>query len=304
MPLFMIGLFALSSTRGSTHTSVKHVTRESIREDARGNTKTITRTTTRSTTRLNDARGNTSNPGSARVAFIYWFGVLALAILAHGWIVTNMIPDSEGRGWDNGLIGGAKYWMPNYNVVGMFAQYCIGVLTAGFIAYRRREIRDLEPNQQRSVIFDRVAITAGILALGLMFVFRNTDDYFFSLGAQPYAFPTFAILVALALACTPFSRSFRNILDNSFFKYTAKLSFGLYIWHYPILEVMRLLHNYNFRYFGIDDVWHWAALCSFALIAAYSLASWSYTHIESPFLQSVEREKKASSSLKKLQTTA
>ena len=308
MPLFMIGLFAISGTRGSTHTTVKHTTKETVREDARGTTKTITRTTTRSTTKLNNAnketRDSSSNPGSARVAFIYWFGVLALAILAHGWIVTNMIPDSEGRGWDNGLIGGAKYWMPNYNVVGMFAQYCIGVLTAGFIVYRRREIRDLEPNQQRSVIFDRIAITAGILALGLMFVLRNSDDYFLSLGAQPYAFPTFAILVALVLACTPFSRSFRFILDNTFFKYTAKLSFGLYIWHYPILEVMRLLHNYNFKYFGIDDVWHWAALCSFALIAAYSLASWSYTHIESPFLRNIESEKKASSSTKKLQTTA
>jgi ABC-type glycerol-3-phosphate transport system permease component/peptidoglycan/LPS O-acetylase OafA/YrhL len=307
MPLFMIGLFALSrflaGTRGGTHTTVKHVTRESVREDARGTTKTITRSTTRSTTKLNNAQGTVSNPGSARVAFIYWIGVLILAILAHGWIVTNMIPDSEGRGWDNGLIGGAKYWMPNYNVVGMFAQYCIGVLTAGFIAYRRRELRNLEPNQQRSLIFDRVAITAGILALGLMFVLRNSDDYFLSLGAQPYAFPTFAILVALVLGCTPFSRSFRNILDNTFFKYTAKISFGLYIWHYPILEVMRLLHNWQFKYFGISDVWHWMALCSFALIAAYSLASWSYTHIESPFLRNIEREKKASSSLKKSTVT-
>jgi ABC-type glycerol-3-phosphate transport system permease component/peptidoglycan/LPS O-acetylase OafA/YrhL len=307
MPLFMIGLFALSRTlagaRGGTHTTVKHVTRESVREDARGTTKTITRTTTRSTTKLNTARDSSNNPGSARVAFIYWIGVLALAILAHGWIVTNMIPDREGRGWDYGLIGGAKFWMPNYNVIGMFAQYCIGVLTAGFIAYRRREIRDLEPNQQRSLIFDRIAISAGILALGLMFALRNSDDYFLSLGAQPYAFPTFAILVALVLACTPFSRSFRFILDNTFFKYTAKLSFGLYIWHYPILEVMRLLHNYDFKYFGISDVWHWAALCSFALIAAYSLASWSYTHIESPFLRNIEHEKKAGSSLKKPSVT-
>ena len=217
--------------------------------------------------------------------------------LAHGWIVTNMIPDSEGRGWDNGLIGGAKYWMPNYNVIGLFAQYCIGVLTAGFIAYRRREIRDLE--QTRHVIFDRIAITAGILALALMFALRNSDDYFLSLGAQPYAFPTFAILVALVLACTPFSRSFRFVLENTFFKYTAKLSFGLYIWHYAILEVMRIFHNSSFGYFGISNVWQWAALCGFALIAAYSIASWSYTHIESPFLRNIEREKKAGSSLKK-----
>jgi peptidoglycan/LPS O-acetylase OafA/YrhL len=77
----------------------------------------------------------------------------------------------------------------------------------------------------------------------------------------------------------------------------------LYIWHYPILEVMRLLHNYDFKYFGISDVWHWAALCSFALIAAYSLASWSYTHIESPFLRNIEHEKKAGSSLKKPSVT-
>jgi ABC-type glycerol-3-phosphate transport system permease component/peptidoglycan/LPS O-acetylase OafA/YrhL len=299
MPIFMIGLFALTSARENIQTTIKHTTRERTREDARGTTKTITRTITRSTTKLNTARGTTSNPGSAPFAFAYWIGVLALAILAHGWIVTNMIPDSEGRGWDHGLIGGAKFWMPNYNVIGMFAQYCIGVLTAGFIAYRRREIRDLEPSQHRNVIFDRIAIIAGVLALALMFVLRNSDDYFISLGAQPYAFPTFAILVALVLGCTPFSKSFRHVLDNTFFKYTAKLSFGLYIWHYPILEVMRIFHNSSFTYFGISDVWQWLALCSLALIAAYSIAIWSYTHIESPFLRSVEREKKARSSLKK-----
>jgi peptidoglycan/LPS O-acetylase OafA/YrhL len=293
MPIFMVGLFGLSSILRPTN--IKRTVHESTRIDAQGTRHVVTRTLTKRTKRITE--------GNASFAFAYWIGVLILTVIAHGWIVKNMVPDSFERSWEYGNIGGAKVWIPNFNPIGMFTQYCIGVLCAGFIAFQQRKMRHLEPKAQRRVFFDWMAVIAFLFALALLFTLRFSPDYTFSFGVQPYAFPTFAILVAVVLGCTPFSRYFRWIIDNTFTRYTAKISFGLYIWHFIILELMRIFHNPMFHYFGIDDFWHWVMLCSFALMAAYSLASWSYTHIESPFLRNIEHEKKASSSLKKSSVT-
>ena len=93
------------------------------------------------------------------------------------------------------------------------------------------------------------------------------------------------------LAVTPFTTWAKNIIDNRFTRYTAKISFGLYIWHYPILELVRLLHNNDYKYFGISSFGYWAVLTAVILGLAYGMASLSYTHIESPFLKEVGRRK-------------
>ena len=36
-----------------------------------------------------------------------------------------------GYGWENGLTGGARVWMPLFNTVGFFAMFAIGALAAG-----------------------------------------------------------------------------------------------------------------------------------------------------------------------------
>jgi peptidoglycan/LPS O-acetylase OafA/YrhL len=120
---------------------------------------------------------------------------------------------------------------------------------------------------------------------------RHANEFAFSLGSQPYAFPFFAVLIGTVLAATPFSTWAKNIIDNRFTRYTAKISFGLYIWHYPTLELVRLLHNDNYKYFGISSFGYWAMLTAVVLILAYWVASLSYTHLESPFLKEIRRVK-------------
>jgi len=40
----------------------------------------------------------------------------------------------DGKGWDKGLVGGAKEWLPYWNVVSFFSQFLIGALAALIIA--------------------------------------------------------------------------------------------------------------------------------------------------------------------------
>jgi peptidoglycan/LPS O-acetylase OafA/YrhL len=274
---------------------IRTVTRHATRTTARGTTQ-ITTTTRSVTTRhhktrdLESARAN--QPGSPALAFAYWGAALAVTVLAHGWIVTHLIPDSDGRGWDHGLIGGAKFWMPNYNPVGLFAQYSIGVITAGLIAYRQRLLKlGRTTLPARHGRFDLTLILAGIAAVWLLWNLRHADEFGFSLGRQPYAFPFFAILVALMLYAAPFSVRAYKLLDNPFARLTARISFGLYIWHYPILELVRLLHNPDYKYFGIASLPEWFTISAFVLGTAYWIASLSYRHIEAPFLRETGRRK-------------
>ncbi len=298
MPALMIGLFALARVnlaRGNRAglvrvRQIRTVTRHATRTTARGTTETTTtiRSVTTRNHKIDTARAD--QPGSPALAFAYWGAAFLLTVLAHGWIVTHLVPDSDGRGWDHGLIGGAKFWMPNYNPVGLFAQYAIGVITAGLIAYRQRLLklgRTTLPARHRR--FDLTLTLAGIAAVLVLWNLRHADEFGFSLGRQPYAFPFFAILVALILYAAPFSVTAYKLLDNPFTRYTARISFGLYIWHYPILELVRLLHNPDYKYFGIASLPEWFAISAFVLGMAYWIASLSYRHIEAPFLRETGR---------------
>ncbi|MFC3831932.1 MULTISPECIES: acyltransferase family protein [Deinococcus] len=217
------------------------------------------------------------------LAFAWWLGIFAVTLLVHQWILTHLVPDAEGRGWQYGVTGGSKYWVPNYNPVGLYGHYLLGVLAAGVIAWRTRSGRvTARWNDALAVL-----LIAGIA--GLLYATRHAPEFSFSVGRQPYFFPTFPLLVAALLATLPFTRFLGEWLDRPL-RTTARLSFGLYIWHYLILELIRVLHNPRFAYFGIDDLGTWALTSAAALALAYWAASLSYRHIEEPFLRGMHRK--------------
>lgn len=217
------------------------------------------------------------------LAFAWWLGILGLTLLAHRWIVTHLIPGPEERGWQYGIIGGAKSWMPNYNPVGFYGQYLLGVLAAGVIAWRTSR------GAAARVWNDVLAVLLIIAVFGTLWGLRHTPEFGFSLSRQPYFYPLFPGLVALLLATLPFTRRVGRLLDRPFVRYTARISFGLYIWHYLILELMRLLHNPAFTYFGMDRLGSWGLTSLVGLGLAYWAATLSYKHIEEPFLRGTGR---------------
>jgi ABC-type glycerol-3-phosphate transport system permease component/peptidoglycan/LPS O-acetylase OafA/YrhL len=216
---------------------------------------------------------------SFRTGLLFWFGILAVVLIAHQLIIKDLIPDSVNRGWEFGLIGGAKSWMPNYNAIGMFGHYILGVMAAGVIV----KLRSRE--QLAKWGFDLLALAALVGMIALLWTTRFNAGAFFSLGNQPYFYPAFPLLIAIMLATLPFSRVLGRLFDNPFARYTAKLSFGLYIWHFLILEIIRLTYNPAFVYFGISTPTEHLTISITALVLAYITAAMSYRFIEEPFLR-------------------
>ena len=164
---------------------------------------------------------------------VLWLVVIGLALLAH-WVFVAYYPiDNVRRGWDYGLIGGAKFWMPRYNPFGFFAMFAIGALAAG-VQVRWARLRHWG--------FDLLAL-AGI-GLGIWVIAgllaSKADPSGFGLLGVPYSFPWFQLCVALVLAAAPSSVLVGKLLDNPLSRYVATISFGIYVWHYVVLELVRV----------------------------------------------------------------
>ena len=215
------------------------------------------------------------------LAWLYWLGVMGLVLALNQVVVTYVVPENVNRGWQYGIVGGAKFWMPQYNPVGFFAQYILGIFAAGFIAWWKTR------QGKRHWLFDIVSLLS-LVSLVLLLWWRRyppEPDMRFSFQGQPYFFPLFPGLVAVLLATLPFSLLTGQLMDNPFARYTAKVSFGLYVWHYLLLELIRLLYDDKWSYFGIKTLPVHVAFSITALALSYGVATLSYYFIEKPFLR-------------------
>ncbi|MGO7961739.1 hypothetical protein AB9E07_35360, partial [Rhizobium leguminosarum] len=67
---------------------------------------------------------------STYLARFAWLCVIKGVLLANVLILTLFTLDDIERGWQYGLQGGAKEWMPRYNQIGFFAVFALGALAA------------------------------------------------------------------------------------------------------------------------------------------------------------------------------
>lgn len=217
-----------------------------------------------------------------RIGFGYWLAAFALVIAVNQWVVTTFVPGEDGRGWEFGLVGGAKQWMPDYNPVGFFGHFAIGILAAGVMAAWQ-----VHHGGRRSWWFDLGALgaLAGIAALVWLKRQPVELDNTFSLQRQPYWFPTLAVLVGGLLACLCYSRVMGRLADNPFARYTAKVSFGLYIWHHLVMFIVQQEVEPDFVYAGIVDPWRHLEISLLVIVLSYLVATVSWHVVERPVLE-------------------
>lgn len=218
-----------------------------------------------------------------RIALSYWAGVFALVIAVNQWIVTTLVPSEVGRGWQYGNLGGAKEWMPSYNPVGFFGHFATGVVAAALIA-----VWQVRRGGERRWTFDVLAGGAFAATFTLIWLFRDPPEPLYrpNFQGQPYLFPVFAALVALVLVGLAHSRVLGRLVDNRFARYTATVSFGIYIWHYLVLHLFSRMTKGEFEYYGITDPWRHLALSLGVLAVTYAVASASWFWLERPALRS------------------
>lgn len=161
-----------------------------------------------------------------------WLAVIAAALAAHWLFQTYVRVDPLRKGWEYGLQGGAKTWMPWFNPFSFFAIFATGALAAGL---------QVAIAGFRSAFFDVIALAA--MAASGWIIWSNGMEgggEFYGWLRVPYQFPIFPLLTGLALATAPGGLVMGRLLDNPPIAWLARISFGIYVWHYVVLELVRL----------------------------------------------------------------
>lgn len=208
----------------------------------------------------------------ARVA---WVGVIALAIGAQLLIITYLVPDAYQRGWEFGSVGGAKFWWPNFNPIAFYAMFTIGILAAG-VQVRLAALR--------SGWFDLVAVVG--LAMATTSIALNVPQFdAFGFANIPYAFPWFPLGVAMILVGVPGAVALPRVTDVKPIAYVARVSYGLYVWHYLLMEIVRLAWRPDYIYWGMTDVTAWSLISVGVVAVSFLIATASYTFMEEPVIR-------------------
>ncbi|WP_196598577.1 acyltransferase family protein [Pectinatus frisingensis] len=216
-------------------------------------------------------------------AVFYWILALITVLLINNVIQIYCQPDDINRGWQYGIVGGAKYWMPNYNPIGFFAQYMLGIAAAGITIWLERASK-IRGYMQKHNLFDILSLLGISTYIIMLFFFSTIPEFAISMQNQPYHYPLFSGCAALIITVMPLSKHIGHLFDNPFFSYTAKISFGLYIWHY--IFVAAIFYSGATR--GTGNITDWFIGSLVVIIAAYTVASLSWFLLEKPILDRVK----------------
>lgn len=212
------------------------------------------------------------------------FAIIAMAVwifalqLLNPVIINNFMTDDKLKGWQYGLIGGAKQWLPYWNIGSFFTQFLCGSLAALIIITLRSR------GKIKSRTFDLLFIIFAIAAIWLValrLVPGAPDDF----TKQPYLAPFYAILMAGAIVSASFSSQIYRLLDNKLFSWIAKLSFSIYLWHMFIIEIIQRKFLEKYLYYGLTDSLQWVFISAIVLIVSILIAATSWRLLESPVLK-------------------
>jgi peptidoglycan/LPS O-acetylase OafA/YrhL len=209
-------------------------------------------------------------------ARLAWLGVIAVVLVLH-WLVVQWAPiDEVERGWDHGLVGGAKAWMPRFNPIGFFAIFALGALAAG-VQVRLAALRHW--------VFDLLGLLAVAAAGWLMAAHVGGLTEGFGFLGIPYGYPWMPLAIGVALVALPSSVLSGRLLDNRVSRFVAEISFGIYIWHFLIIGLMARLLPPSFQTGGEGgwSIWLWSS--AVAITLSVVVATLSFHLLEQPMVR-------------------
>lgn len=207
---------------------------------------------------------------------LLWVLVLGLALAAH-WLFMMLYPiDEARRGWEFGLVGGAKFWMPRYNPFAFFAMFAIGAWAAGL------QVMWLK---SRSFVFDLIALVAMAWIVERLAARLPLGwDDLYGLGI-PYDFPWFVLPLGVFLAVSPSTILLGRVLDNPAIRYVARISFGIYIWHYLLLEAVQTFLFPELALWTATDQTSFTVGIAAVTLSSVIAAHLSYEWLEAPVIR-------------------
>lgn len=209
-------------------------------------------------------------------ARLAWIGVIGLVLALH-WMVVQWAPiDEVERGWNHGLVGGAKAWMPRFNPIGFFGIFALGALAAGV---------QVKLASLRHWAFDLVGVLAVIGAGWVMAAHIGGLNEGFGFLDIPYGYPWMPLAIGVALVALPSSVLAGRLLDNRVSRFIAEISFGIYIWHFLVIGLMARLLPPAFRTNdeGGWTIWLWSSAGAIAI--SFVVATISFYALERPMVR-------------------
>ena len=206
-----------------------------------------------------------------------------LQIVVNPWVIETFMTSEDGKGWDKGLVGGAKEWLPYWNINSFFSQFLVGAIAALIIA------RLGKATKPASSFFDfagAALLVAAIVVVGVRLIPGAPD----SLTKQAYLSPIYAIIMAAALICIAMSRHAYKLIDNPLFVWVSKVSFGVYLWHQVVQNILQRSFKESYVYFGITDLGEWTRLSLLVIVLAVAIATLSWYLFEKPILQKARKK--------------
>jgi peptidoglycan/LPS O-acetylase OafA/YrhL len=217
------------------------------------------------------------------IEFCFYLLLPVLAFLLHprSWIVLLLLALVETQIYRHLMFDPAAD-VPHKVVVleqlpGRLDQFVFGMLAA--YAYGRASVADRLPDARTADLLFVLGI-AGIVTM-LTLAHLNNETYWQGHWLLFVWHGVVGAAVALMLfAGAAGSRIARELFDNRPLRYLGLISFGVYLWHYPILHWLSSAHAFD-RVSGYRLPW----MLPIALLLSCLVADVSYRLIERPLLR-------------------
>lgn len=216
---------------------------------------------------------------SLRAGRLVTLGALLLVLAAQAVVVATVPPPTPPAN-ASGLVRLAAAWLPERSPLGLLPHLLVGVLAASFVAARA----DDPPRGRGGDLLALAALAALVVEVG----WRGPGAGLASLDAAWASrhvpgvhgrFPGFPVAVGALLVGLARSRVLGRALDAAPLRATATLSYGLYLWHVPVLlGIVAALRPGR----GAAEV---ALVTVLGLAASYAAAWLSWTFVERPVLR-------------------
>ena len=193
-------------------------------------------------------------------------------------IIKKFMTEDYEKGWNFGMTGGAKLWMPYWNFASFFTMFLLGSVSAlGICIVRARKY-------DQKIWWDVLSLASIVVAtfIVLRFEIPGTPDSF---TKQAYLSPWYPGLVALGLFGAAVGKKFWKALDNRFFRHVARVSFGLYLWHWLFLTIVERKLPNDYWSNGANNIYAWLGMIIFTYSVTWAVAGFSFKYFESPILR-------------------